>query len=526
MAFAYYLSVPMKNFLRGVALVATMASPAIAQFPRLAPPPPCKATGPAPSYLTYWNSAAARDNRPKVVVFALEPQVDDANRLYLAVAVPERIRQRLARDSRIQVATEASVTRALSEARSRQDTAVRILDADYVLSGKLLVDGERQEVQLVLTKPGQAAAVWQASFRATSALRSVEESAVRGLARALRLPSVPEMPNGWPTTDGGYDALLAGDAFMRSPTRTGTDSALFYYGRALTLEPASSVAALRLARASVTILERGDEIPGYPGTAGPQRVNELIARSVASETSSEALTVKAMLSRVTDPVRFNGAIPLHLRAVKRQPNDADAEHEYGVTLMRLGDIRAAETHFRRALALSPGRANTLAALAAMELQGRRWNAACALSNASIAAWPYDPSPYATRAEARLHLSDGPDAFSDAELVRRLATGAWPEALRILIVNGTHNIDDARSQIVALTAAYLSPGRELAVRDAEYMARAYLTLGDQRRAVESLRRARPVGTDLRVALRGPLLSPLRSDTAVARMIIEAEGRDRR
>lgn len=526
MALAYYLTVPMKRFLRGLALVATTATPAFAQFPRLAPPPPCKASGPSPSYLTYWNAAAARDSRPKIVVFALEPQVDDANKLYLAVAVPERIRQRLARDARVQIATEASVTRALSEARSRQDSAAKILDADYVLSGKLLVDGDHQEVQLALTRPGQAAAIWRASFRAMSALRAVEESAVRGLARALRLPAAPSMPNGWPLTDGGYEALLAGDSFMRSLTRSGSDSALFYYGRALTLEPASSVAAVRLARASVVVLERGDEIPGYPGTAGPQRVNELIARSFANDTSSEAFTVRAMLSRITDPVRFNGALQSHVRAIRRQPSDSDAEHEYGVTLMRLGDVRAAETHFRRALSLSPGRANTLAALASLELQARRWDAACALSNASIAAWPYDPLPYATRAEARLHISDARDAFSDAELVRRLAGGAWPEALRILIVNGTDNVDDARSQIVSLTAAWLSPGRDLSVKDAEFMARAYLAMGDHRRAVESLRRARPVGTDLRVALRGPMLSPLRGDTAIARLIIEAEGRDRR
>ena len=526
MAIAYYLTVPMKRIFRGVALGVCLAKPVAAQFPRLAPPPPCKATGPAPSYLTYWSAAAARDARPKVAVFALQPEIDDANRLFLAVLVPERIRQRLSRDSRIHVATEASVSRAYMESRSRQDSAARILDADYVISGKLFVSGDRHEIHLTLTRPGHAAAVWQASFRATTALRAVEDAAVRGLARALRLPATPTLPQGWPTTDGGYDALLAGDAFMRTPTRTGLDSALFYYGRALTLEPASGMAAARLARASVEMLERGGEIPGYPGTAGQQRVNELIARAFAAESSSEVWTVKAMLSRVTDPVRFNGALSSHTRAVRRDPDDADAQHEYGMTLLRLGDTRGAEARFRRALGISPGRANTLAALAELELEASRWSAACAVSNASIAAWPYDPAPYATRAEARLHLSDARDAFSDAELVARLAPGAWPEALRLLIKQRTSNVDDARQQITALTGRWLSPGLELSVKDAEFMAIAYLAMGDQRRAIESLRRARPVGTDLRVALRGPRLAAIRSDTAVARMIIEAEGRDRR
>jgi hypothetical protein len=165
-------------------------------------------------------------------------------------------------------------------------------------------------------------------------------------------------------------------------------------------------------------------------------------------------------------------------------------------------------------------------LGEIEARAGSWGAACALTNASIAAWPYDPAPYATRAEARLHLSDARDAFSDAELVARLAGGAWPEALRLLIVHRTSNIDEARRRIIALTRNWLSPGTNLSVKDAEYLAMAYLALGDERRAIESLRRARPVGTDLRVALRGPRLAALRSDTAVARMIIEAEGRDRR
>jgi hypothetical protein len=164
-------------------------------------------------------------------------------------------------------------------------------------------------------------------------------------------------------------------------------------------------------------------------------------------------------------------------------------------------------------------------LAWIEQQGSRWAAACALSNASIAAWPYDPVPYAVRAEARLRLADARDAYSDAELVRRLASGAWPEALRVLVTNGASNVDEARRQIMGLTATWLGPGTRFSVRDAEYLAVAYLTMGDQRRAIESLRRARPLGADLRSTLRSARLAAIRGDTAVVRMILESEGRNR-
>lgn len=514
----------MSKALAGAVLLCFAAKPLAAQFPRLAPPPPCKADWSAPTLLSYW-PGNARDNRPKIAVFALQAEIDDAGRVYLSVALPDRIRERLSVDSRVHVATEGTVSRALSDARSRQDSAARLLDADYIVTGRLLIVNNRQELEVLLQRPGQQAPVWQASFRATTSLRSVEEAIVRGLSRALGLTAVPGVPKGWPKTEDAHDAILAGDAHLRSPSRIGADSALYYYDRALSAEPGSSVAASRLARASVIVLERGGELPGYPGGAGPRRVNELVSRALASDSTGEGWTVRAMLARVIDPVRFAGSLDAHLRAVSVDPNDADAQHEYGVTLLRLGDLRGAEARFRRALQLSPSRAQTLSALAWIEHQGSRWPAACALSNASIAAWPYDPVPYAVRAEARLRLSDARDAYSDAELVRRLASGAWPEALRVLVTNGASNIDQARRQIMGLTASWLGPGMQFSVRDAEYLAVAYLTMGDRRRAIESLRRARPMGADLRAALRSPRLADIRTDTAVVRMLAESEGRHR-
>lgn len=515
----------MKRAVTGIALLALAAQPVAAQFPRLAPPPPCRANISAPPYLSYWSGGNGRDGRPKVAVFALQPDIDDAVRVYLSVALPDRIRQRLALEPKLRLASEGSVSRALSDARAREDSAGTLLGADYIVTGRLLIFGERQEVEMVLQRPGNPAPVWQASFRATTSMRSVEEAIVRGLARALGLAAAPALPRGWPRTDAGHDAILAGDSHLRSTTRAGADSAVTYYARALDLEPESSIAAARLARASVTVLERGGEVPGYAGTSGPRRVNDLVSRSLSGDSTAEAWTIRAMLARVVDPVRFAGALDAHLRAITVDPRDAEAEHEYGVTLMRLGDLKGAEAHFRRALQLTPGRASTFAALAWLDQQASRWESACVLSNASIAAWPYDPIPYAIRAEARLRLSDARDAYSDAELVRRLASGAWPEALRVIVANAASNIDEARRQVLGLTAAWLAPGNNFSVRDAEYLALAYLAMGDQRRAIESLRRARPMGADLRAAIRSPRLAAIRSDTAIVRILAEAEGRNR-
>ncbi len=253
----------------GASLVALLAPCAGAQFPRLAPPPPCRATvnGSAPAYLGYWS--ASRDARPKVAVFALQADVDDASRVYLAAALPERIRERLSLAPRLRVASEGSVSRAMTDARARTDSAAVLLRADYVITGRLLLLGDHQEVEMVLQRPGQAAPVWQASFRATTSFRAVEEAIVRGLSRALGLPSTPGMPKGWPVTDAAHAAILAGDAYIRASTRAAADSAIAFYEQALAEEPGSTIAAARLARASVTYAGTWGRDPRLSRCGGP-----------------------------------------------------------------------------------------------------------------------------------------------------------------------------------------------------------------------------------------------------------------
>lgn len=475
--------------------------------------------------LTYWAPVTPRDARPKVAVFALVPEVDDGNRQYLAAALSDRVRARLEEEPRLRVATEGSVSRAMTNARARQDSAAILLGANFMVTGRLVIAGPRQEVETFLVRARSADTVWRAAFRATTSFRSVEEAIVRGVSRALGLTSPPALPAGWPVTDAGHEAVMAGDTFLRGGTPSAVDSAISHYERARLAEPASPVVLTRLALASVTLLEQGGQLRGYPGADGPRWVSELVSRAMGIDSSAEAWTVRAMLARYNDPVRFTGALDAHLRAVSRDPRDAAAQHEYGVTLRRLGDLRGAEERYRRALAISPSRASSLGELAWLDLQASRWQTACAFSNASIAAWPYDPLPYAIRAEARLRLADARDAYSDAELVGRLASGPWPDALRLLVAHGASNVDESRRQLQGLTGRWLAPGGQFSVRDAEYLAIAYLTMGDRRRAIEVLRRARPIGADLRAALTGPRLASIRADTAVVRLLQESQARER-
>lgn len=510
----------MKRLVSVIAIGVLVASPAEAQFPRIAPPPPCRAEAASVQpVLSLWASDRS-GTRPSLAVLPLQSEIDDATRVHVAISLPDRVRQRLGMAAGLRVAPEGSVSRAMLQARSREDSSLAILGAEYALTGRVLVLGGRQEVHVVLRRPGVAEPVWQASFRSTASLRAIENAIVNGVSRALSVTTPLPAP-GWPSNDAAYQAVVAGDVHLRSTTRAGADSAAALYEQAVAGDPESSVAAARLARAYVTVLQRGGEIHGYPGIAGTNRIFGLTTRALSLDsTSAEAWTVRALLARVLDPVEFEGAVQAHRRATALAPDDADAEHEFGLTLLRLGDTRGGEARLRRALALEPSRAATFTALSELELREERWENACALSNASIAAWPFDPLPYAVRSQARLRLADARDAYSDAEMARRLGPGAWTEALRVSIAHAAGNVDVARRQVMQLTAAWLATDAPLSVRDGEYLALAYLTLGDARRAVESLRRAQPLGTDLGVTLRGPRLAAIRSDTAVVRMLRES------
>src|SRR6185503_5305777 len=99
----------------------------------------------------------------------------------------------------------------------------------------------------------------------------------------------------------------------------------------------------------------------------------LTSQALAADPNlAEAWTVRAMHARLKDPSHFAGALTAHARAVCLAPNDSDAEHEYAIPLLRLGDTRGDEAHLRRALWLEPHRAATLAAMGEVALLSNRW----------------------------------------------------------------------------------------------------------------------------------------------------------
>ena len=514
------LIAPRLSVLIGAGLSA-LASRSDAQFPRLAPPPPCRVQGSTVQVPLDGAFSGARIGAPKIAIMPFQHAIERGEQLYLPWAIENRLGRELAKNSRIAVISPGSVGRSLREGGNWDSSAV-LLHADYTLRGEVTLREGVRSVTLVLRRSKRPLPVWRASFGATTTLRAIVNSTAAGISRAVGSPMAEALnPDDRRLSEAAYEELAKGDFVRLALSLPALDSARVHYERARALSPSSPRAIASLARVNADLLEYGAQVRGRQGSRGFERVLAQAAQALSADsTFADTWTVMAVLARLRDPVKFGGALAAHQRAVTLAPTDAAAHHEYGVTLLRLGDDRAAELHFRRALDLEPNRAATLAALAEVALRGQRWGDVCAYANASIGAWAYDPRPYASRARARLRLAQARDAYADAETAARLATGAWIQALRVIVERGAANDEVARRQARQLAEMWLRPDYQLAVRDATHLAMAFMAVDDRRRAIESIRRARPLGADLITAVRDPAFNAIRSDTAVVRILRES------
>jgi tetratricopeptide (TPR) repeat protein len=508
-----------------MAASALLCSTLQGQIPRLAPPPPCRIPGTASSpALSLDAGMLGRPSATSVAILPFEVDIAEAERLHVPWALQQLVTADLARNGRLRLPSQESVARAVAQSSGLRDSTIRLLKAQYTLAGRVSQEKGRQDVDVALFHTGQTAPVWRATFGTSWTLQAMVNAITGGIEKAVLGNVEQSRPPLRPANAGAYDAVAAGDFALESTTLGGADSARAAYERALRVAPSSAVAASRMALALVAILERGGSVPGTSNQALMNRVDALIRQSLAADSTwAQAGTVRGMLARLRDPVHFNGAATAHARSVVLARDDAQAEYEYGVTLMRLGDDRGAEEHFRRALTLEPNHAAALAELSELAVRQNHWAEACAYSNASIEAWPFDPVPYAARARARLHLSQARDAYSDAETAGRLTGAAWVAALHVLVEVAADGVDRARPPARALVARWLAPGQLLTPRDASYLAMALVSVNEPRYAVEAMRRVRPLGADLVTEMRDPALAPLRSDTTVVRLLGEARGR---
>jgi len=388
------------------------------------------------------------------------------------------------------------------------------MGASVVMTG--LVQSVRAGARvLIRLSSATDSTLWQGDFVYPGlGLVAIENEIVAAVARQVRVES-PRPRSG--VNEPASDALGRGDYFLASHDPVGPDSARIAYQRALRAEPKSALLMTRLARAYLAGMSRTGRTASPHTSPATIRAVSLIERALAADSSlADAWTAKALLSRVRDPEQYSGAVAAHERAVRLAPRNADAHHEYAVTLMQLGRDDAARSHVRSALLAEQDHASSLRLLAELEYLARRYGPSCALVNASIGADSYDPLAYALRARVRARLGEFRDAFSDAETATRLGASHWGEALEFYVTAVGQDPDAVKTEGRRIALDRLRKGTTLGVREAAFLGMAYATAGDSNRAFDALSRSGSKTAEMRTALRDPGFDRVRSDPRFQRV----------
>ena len=213
-----------------------------------------------------------------------------------------------------------------------------------------------------------------------------------------------------------------------------------------------------------------------------------------------------------DPIRHEGAATAFERALRIDSLNAEAQYQYGQTLMVLGRDAEAIAAYHRTLALEPQRPMTLVSLGATQtiagdaVTGRRTLDSALAMAGSV------PVPYALAAWAHAALGPGGAGTAAAADAARRALAmddSYPApALSALVMAQVADGDSATAEATARTLLASFDTMAPTPTDARFVSPALAALGRTDAALTLLERVRPAGAQLWFYMRSWEFSALR------------------
>lgn len=451
-----------------------------------------------------------------VAVLPFRDLGEDPSNAYFAEGIGEQIVTILAGFDDVRVVGGARVTR-WARADEPLDVALSTVGAGYALEGSVGRSGERARITARLTRAGSGAVAWADEYELDLTVEDLFEAqreVAREVARALHSRMNPRRaPVSRPTGSlEAFDRFLRGNHELARRTPASVTRAIAEYRSASELDPGFADALTREAYANALFVDWGWSPPG--GAAG-----RLIERGLAladsvlgrDSTSAEAWLARAYLLVQKDPYRMEGAIPAFERAIRLDPANAEAYHQYGQSLMALGRFGEAAAAYHSALALEPDRAMTLVPLSALASRAGDVDEALRWADSAVAVGPDVPYARAVRSGVRLRTGDPAGAAEDAEAALRIDP-SYAVPARSALAAARFALGDtaaARAELERARAALLDPARP-GPTDALYMAGTLVALGRHDEALDLLERTRPRSAWLWFYLQSPVFAPLRED----------------
>jgi TolB-like protein/predicted Zn-dependent protease len=229
----------------------------------------------------------------------------------------------------------------------------RRLNVGTVLQGNVRRSADRLRVTARLVDADEGFNLWSETYERTPAdLLDIEDEIERAVAVTLRLPSagdsIPRPPR--PTSSlPAYDAYLAGQYLLEQRTPGTAPRAIAYLTRAIRLDTNFALAHAALAEA---YLRRGDVEASPPLVAVPMAKEAATRALLLDSTLAEAHTTLGII-RFRYDRDWRAAETEFRRAIALEPGSPEAHQHYSRFLLAMGRIDESREASERALQLSP-----------------------------------------------------------------------------------------------------------------------------------------------------------------------------
>ncbi|MBC7788663.1 MAG: hypothetical protein H7Z74_01845 [Anaerolineae bacterium] len=309
-----------------------------------------------------------------------------------------------------------------------------------------------------------------------------------------------------------YQHFLRGTYYFGRREPGAAAAAIKEFDAASLRDPGFALAWSRFAMSYALWLDGETEAPLGPDSVLLEHALSVAGRALDTDPrSAEGWVARGALLELRNPRTLGSALEAYARAISLNPRAIEAYLRSGRAMMHIGRPADAELRLRQALAVDPEQWHTLAALAELSLQERRYGDACRFLNSAISAETRAAYPYALRALARLRLHEYRDAYSDAETAARLGEGLLGEAAAVAAAVASDDMGAARTRARRLLRFPRALRGRLAAREGHFLAIAFAAVGDQRQALAVMERVYPQGAELWWALKDLYFDALRSQT---------------
>jgi TolB-like protein/Flp pilus assembly protein TadD len=302
------------------------------------------------------SSALQRSSSVKIrslAVLPFENLSGDTEQEYFADGMTAELITELAKISSIRVISRTSVMRYKRLRKPLADIA-RELNVDAVVEGEVLRSQDLVRVTAQLIDASTDRHLWSETYdRDLRDVVSLQADVAQSIARAIGARVTPAEDSHRASTrrvdPEAYEAYLRGRFFYQKRTTAGFNKAADYFQQAVRIDPRFAEAYAGLAK-TYDILGTYGILP--PNECFPKATEAADKALQLDDTLSEAYTARG-IAQTMYARDWSAAEQDFQRAIRLNPNDADAHHAHAEHLTNVGRAEGAIAEMERARELDP-----------------------------------------------------------------------------------------------------------------------------------------------------------------------------